>query len=281
MGEKQKSVSVWAWMRAVREAPKVVLDGTTKLVLLVLGTYADPDGGNCFPGQKRLASRCGKSERVIRRALRKARQKGFIRSHRRQYGTERTSNLYELVIPEEGSPPVENRRGCGKPDLEPDVDVRLNRTWTSGSAEDVDVRVPAQQEKPNQHDHLSNARARTRGCGKPARRGRGQVDSLAAARFQALWSALVLGAAAPRTWGLKGASYAQMTTALAWTIFNKKLSLRGKNPIRDTAAYFVSLLKAVAYGGEKTVRIWTMDELWELMGSDKSPDELIKAQGWR
>ncbi len=33
--------------------------------------------------------------------------------------------------------------------------------------------------------------------------------------------------------------------------------------------------------GEKNVRIWSQDELWELMGSDKSPDELIKAQGWR
>lgn len=100
MKSDQKSGFRSRWERAVCES--LDLSGTAKLVLLVLATFADMDGGSCFPGQERLAKESRKSERVVRRALKEAEEAGFIVRYRRQYGMDRLSNLYELLIPGEG-----------------------------------------------------------------------------------------------------------------------------------------------------------------------------------
>lgn len=85
----------------------------------------------------------------------------------------------------------------------------------------------------------------------------------------------MVGIEAPGAWGLGGASYAQLTTALAWTIYNKQQSVRRNKPIHNTAGYFVNLLKTVVYGGEKTVREWSEEHLLGLIGTGMEPDKYV------
>ncbi len=61
--------------RALRDARG--LTPTTKLVLFVLFTYADPRG-QAFPSESTLAAACGVTDRTVRRALANARSLGVI-----------------------------------------------------------------------------------------------------------------------------------------------------------------------------------------------------------
>lgn len=259
MGCEQKSGGFrFKWERALRESQE--LSAMAKLVMYTLASYADMDGGSCFPGQKRLAKECRKSVSTIGRALKEAEGAGFIERQRRQVGMNRTSDLYQLTLP-----------GCGKASAEPVTHDVFKPSPVLTTEHVMGDRVPAQQEKTTQRDYPSNARARARGRGKAARSTKSPTASQR--RFLLLWTSLMGLKEAPKAWALDGASYAQMTEALAWTLFQRSQLIGRGEDIRNVAGYFVSLLKAVVYGGEKTVRAWSLDDLGGLLGTGLSPDK--------
>jgi DNA-binding transcriptional ArsR family regulator len=61
-----------------KDVLRCVLPPMTKLVALVLATYADADGGNAHPGEDRLAVACGLSDRTVRDHLARLRDLGLI-----------------------------------------------------------------------------------------------------------------------------------------------------------------------------------------------------------
>jgi AraC-like DNA-binding protein len=78
------------------------LTRTYRDVLLKLGAYAR--NGTAFPSHATLASRAGCSERTVRRTLQHARLLGLLdwseRRVRRSWRWLRTSNLYQLILPD-------------------------------------------------------------------------------------------------------------------------------------------------------------------------------------
>lgn len=70
-----------AWRQAVT-SPNCDLPGITRLVLLVLATYAEPQGLTCFPSEVTLAGRTGLSERSVRNHLNLAERGAWITRQR-------------------------------------------------------------------------------------------------------------------------------------------------------------------------------------------------------
>lgn len=115
------------WERALRRSD---LHHTTRLVLLVLGTYMDGDGSGARPSQDTLARGAGISERSVRDHLARALAGGWIdrprRGGSRGSGSGRSgqSSEYRTAIPE----PL--RTGTTVP-----VPTSPNRNEASGSDE--------------------------------------------------------------------------------------------------------------------------------------------------
>lgn len=85
------------WERVVRASQ---MEPTTKLVALLLGTYASKDGSNVRPGLKRLSAHTGLSTRSMNRALVSLRSLGFLdRVSRGSNIGEVRADVYQLVIP--------------------------------------------------------------------------------------------------------------------------------------------------------------------------------------
>jgi Helix-turn-helix domain len=87
------------WERSIR---LLDLPATTKLVGLMLATYADGNtGGNAHPGQDRLAAECNLSERSVNDHLETLRHLGLLdrtyRGRANQYS--RTADTYALTVP--------------------------------------------------------------------------------------------------------------------------------------------------------------------------------------
>lgn len=90
---------VLLWQRSLRRSG---LSAPVLAVLFMLGTYADPDGRNAFPGEARLAADTGLSARTVRRHLDTARQAGWITRDETSGGRSRGRGLadrYMLTIP--------------------------------------------------------------------------------------------------------------------------------------------------------------------------------------
>lgn len=88
----------FAWERVVRS---MQMDPTTKLVALVLATYADIDGTKVRPGLKRLAEDTGRSKRSMMRATVALREMGLLNriSKGSNLGTRDLVDVYQLAIP--------------------------------------------------------------------------------------------------------------------------------------------------------------------------------------
>lgn len=91
-------VSRYDWERWVR---RCILPSSTKLVALVMATYAARDGSRIFPGVTRLAATTGLSERTVRTALGNLRDVGLIE---RVYpggrrGAQNFTDVHRLAIP--------------------------------------------------------------------------------------------------------------------------------------------------------------------------------------
>jgi hypothetical protein len=96
--EDDSKTSRYEWERWVR---RCVLPSSSKLVALVMATYAARDGSRIFPGVARLAATTGLSERTVRTALGNLRDVGLIE---RVYpggrrGTQAFADVHRLAIP--------------------------------------------------------------------------------------------------------------------------------------------------------------------------------------
>jgi hypothetical protein len=116
--DEEAKVSRYDWERWVRRCR---LPASTKLVALVMATYAARDGSRIFPGVARLAAVTELSERTVRTALGNLRDVGLIE---RVYpggrrGTQAFADVHRLAIPADLMDRVEM--------LDPDEDRLPNR----------------------------------------------------------------------------------------------------------------------------------------------------------
>jgi len=88
------------WERVVLQ---VVMPPTTKLVALALAVYANKNGGNARPGNHRLASSLGISERTVERQLLWLREHGLLAQtfDGRRAGRRGLASVYQLGIAED------------------------------------------------------------------------------------------------------------------------------------------------------------------------------------
>src|SRR5665647_636709 len=86
------------WERIIR---RVYMDPSTKLVALVLATYANKDGTQVRPGRKRLAAVTCLSVRTVDRHLDELRSLNFLDRMAKgsNTGTRDLADVYRLTIP--------------------------------------------------------------------------------------------------------------------------------------------------------------------------------------
>lgn len=85
-------------VRIMSQVWDLALPSHLKLVLLAVADHAD-DEGYCYPGQARLAAKCGVSVRALRDSIRQLEAAGLLQVTQRG---KTTTNLYRVVT---GSPP--------------------------------------------------------------------------------------------------------------------------------------------------------------------------------
>jgi Helix-turn-helix domain len=71
---------------------------TRKFLLLVLATYADRDGGKCFPGILKLSADCGLHPRSIQKVIAWLRDNGFLEVECK--GGPGRTNVYTILTPQ-------------------------------------------------------------------------------------------------------------------------------------------------------------------------------------
>lgn len=81
-------MSVWEWLRAVRDS---TLTPTAKATAFVLATYMRD--GMCWPSRRLIAAGIGKSERTVTRALRELEDAGVVKIEHRM----NSSSVYEIA----------------------------------------------------------------------------------------------------------------------------------------------------------------------------------------
>jgi len=87
----------WNWRRAVNSSD---LSSTTKHTLLVLACYTSEAGEGCFPSLATLASDTSLNRQTVKKHLRLAESKGWIRKEGRfRESGKQTSNIYRLTAP--------------------------------------------------------------------------------------------------------------------------------------------------------------------------------------
>lgn len=96
------SVKVTSWVWEHSQAK-----GSARLVLLALADHAGADGGDAYPSVRRLATRCGVSERTVQEALRTLAELGEIEI--RQNAGPHGTNRYRVICstPAESAPPAD------------------------------------------------------------------------------------------------------------------------------------------------------------------------------
>lgn len=114
------------WVNVIRRAR---LGATTKLVALMIATYADPDGTHVFPGAARLAVQCEVSYSAARRALARLRGAGLIELARRGARKRGQADEYRLILAVD----LMERCEVPAPDQERLAVERLNRRERRGS----------------------------------------------------------------------------------------------------------------------------------------------------
>ncbi len=89
--------TVKEWVNVIRRAR---LDKTTKLVALMVASYANPDGRHVFPGVARLTVQCHIGYSSARRALATLRAVGLLQLTRRGNRRAGKSDEYRLILAE-------------------------------------------------------------------------------------------------------------------------------------------------------------------------------------
>ena len=127
-------VQGWAW--------DVPVTGGLKLVLVALADHAD-DWGNCWPGTRGLAVKCGVTERTVERHVAELAEAGWIKiTPRYRPDGSRTSNLFYLNIARSSSPSEDLTPGGGE-DLTPLSDKNRG----TGTPIEPSVLEPSEEEE--------------------------------------------------------------------------------------------------------------------------------------
>ncbi len=121
------------WERIIRRARLVP---STKLVAMMLASYANKDGTNAHPSVKKLVAVTGQSKRTVLRGLDDLRCLGLITRtfHGSAAGRQGLADTYALTIPEnlleavEMLPPSELPDDEQGADMAPDPDAEITRT---------------------------------------------------------------------------------------------------------------------------------------------------------
>jgi DNA-binding transcriptional ArsR family regulator len=92
-GESRTQPLRFEWEQALRRDPYLVM-GEKGMALLV-ATWADLDGGSCFPSIETLARSAGYRQRSVRKIIARLRDAGWLRIEPRSG----KSNGYRLTIP--------------------------------------------------------------------------------------------------------------------------------------------------------------------------------------
>ncbi|WP_286694057.1 DnaT-like ssDNA-binding domain-containing protein [Spongiibacter sp. UBA1325] len=117
----------FTWRSAILDSD---LASTTKLVLLVISTYMDDHGGGAFPSTLTISEKAGLSERAVCTHIEKAREAGFITSHKeKKRGRDWARNSYRIAFPD-------------KPGTEPDSVAESDAQNSEGTEPDS---VPCSQ----------------------------------------------------------------------------------------------------------------------------------------
>ncbi len=103
---KHQPAGNYAWSRWIRRAD---LPQPTKVVALILGTYANKDGSNVRVGQDRLADEAGSDTRYVRDSLAILLHLGLLEiTHKGRRAGD--ADTYRLTTPGPGHPPIPMRR---------------------------------------------------------------------------------------------------------------------------------------------------------------------------
>lgn len=139
----------------------IALRGVTpseKLLLLVLANYANPETGECYPSQRRLADDTGLTDRTIRTVFKALEDKGLVdRSERRRDDGSRRSDVIVLRLEQ----PEMISGGA-------EIDRKANRKPFPGGAETVSGKaeiISALETSPNRQEEppIASAIGRARG----------------------------------------------------------------------------------------------------------------------
>lgn len=90
----------YEWERILRRAG---VSSTTKLVALMMSTYANRDGTRVFPGVARLSATCNLSERAVRKSLTELRELELIERTRKgsSLGRQAMTDEHRLAFPDD------------------------------------------------------------------------------------------------------------------------------------------------------------------------------------
>lgn len=226
---------VFVWKDAVKRDQK--LSSKAKLVLVMLMDYADLQGGSCFPSISRLMADTRLSRSSVKRGLIEAKEHGFISIQERRRGKESSSNLYTLRLPDR--PPVQT---------EP-TPVQTEPRSTPGSKSRSKTPIPTSS------------------------RGRGAKPSPAAQRLLVLWGQL-LGAHKLKPEVLSGATYEEMSTAMAWTLWRHRVTAGTSERLRNLPGYYSTVL-ASCRRGEKPLRAYSRQDMWGIATQDVTPGSFM------
>jgi hypothetical protein len=100
-----------AWWKALRECTESRVTTSMRAVLFALSSWADPQGGECFPSQKMIAAAAGLKEKTAQSLMSRAERLGWVRSWSvHKPGTRLSFNRYRLTIPGTATIPIEKAR---------------------------------------------------------------------------------------------------------------------------------------------------------------------------
>jgi hypothetical protein len=99
---KKYTISRFDWERTIRRIVMPTSLKSTKLVALMLATYADADGSSIYPSVERLADVCQLGRSTVSNSLKWLRDDALL-IHRHQHGTNKggrkLADVYQLCRP--------------------------------------------------------------------------------------------------------------------------------------------------------------------------------------
>lgn len=242
---------LFRWLEAVRKCQQI--STSAQALMLALASYADIEGGSCFPTVQQLAQDCGLKRRQTKYLLREAEQLGLIAIQARFRGGRQTSNGYTLKLPSEAVVMglVEKSEGGGS---------GVPGEGAVGCSDEGAVECTPRSDSKNQPS-LSGSETRVR---RPV-----EKPSRAARQLLVLWGEM-LGAHKLDPNVLGGATYEQLSTAMAWTLWRHRTSKASGDHLRNLPGYYATVL-ASCRRGEKRLKAYCRQDMWAIATQDVTP----------